>query len=152
MNERDTSIGGNTFEKQRNTDVSCFWLDFYKPTLFSIIIHRVIYAWKILIKFKLPIWYSKNRKMADQGDTFLCWIGLPEWYQHSRFYSRETDIYSAQAFTACGSDPSQNFMDTGKTVDLTRLCIQINNTVVFFFQSYAHQTYKVIQSKKTCNG
>ena len=28
-------------------------------------------------------------------------------------------------------DSSQNFMDTAKTIDLTRLCIQINNTVVF---------------------
>ena len=37
-------------------------------------------------------------------------------------------------------------MDTAKTMDLTCLCLQINNTVVFF-QSYTHQTYKEIQSR-----
>ena len=42
-------------------------------------------------------------------------------------------------------DSSQNFMDTAKTTDLTRLCIQIINTVVS--QSYTHQTYKEIENK-----
>ena len=42
-------------------------------------------------------------------------------------------------------DSSQNFMDTAKTIDLIRLCIQVTNTVVF--QSYTHQTYKEIQNK-----
>ena len=41
-------------------------------------------------------------------------------------------------------------MDTAKTIDLTRLCIQITNTVVFS-QSYTHQTYKEIQNKKQVN-
>ena len=41
-------------------------------------------------------------------------------------------------------------MDTAKTIDLTRLCIQITNTVGFF-QSYTHQTYKEIQNKKHFN-
>ena len=42
-------------------------------------------------------------------------------------------------------DSSQNFMDTAKTIDLIRLCIQVTNTVVL--QSYTHQTYKEIQNK-----
>ena len=46
-------------------------------------------------------------------------------------------------------DSSQNFMNTVKTIALTRLCIQITNTV--FFQSYTHQTYKEIQNKKHVN-
>lgn len=29
-------------------------------------------------------------------------------------------------------DSSQKFMDTAKTVDLTYLCMQVNNFVVFF--------------------
>ena len=37
-------------------------------------------------------------------------------------------------------------MDTAKTIDLARLCIQITNAVVF--QSYTHQTYKEILNKK----
>ena len=32
-------------------------------------------------------------------------------------------------------------------MDLTRLCVQVNNTEVFV-QSYRHQTYQEIQSKK----
>ena len=50
-------------------------------------------------------------------------------------------------------DSLQNFMDTAKTIDLTCLCIiciQINNTVVFF-QSYIHQTYKEFPNKKHVN-
>ena len=39
----------------------------------------------------------------------------------------------------------QNVMDTAKTIDLICLCIQINNTVVFF-QSYT-QAYKECQAK-----
>ena len=39
-------------------------------------------------------------------------------------------------------------MDTAKTIDLTRLCIQINKPVVFFFQSYTYQTYEEIRDKK----
>ena len=46
------------------------------------------------------------------------------------------------------SNLSQNFTDTAKTMDLTCLCLQINNTVVFFFQSSIHQTYKEIQGRK----
>ena len=42
-------------------------------------------------------------------------------------------------------------MDTAMTIHLTRLCIQITNTVGFFFQSFTHQTYKEIQSKKYIN-
>ena len=38
------------------------------------------------------------------------------------------------------------FYDTAKTMDLTCLCLQINNTVVFY-QSYTRQTYKEIQSR-----
>ena len=38
-------------------------------------------------------------------------------------------------------DLSQNFMNMAKTIDLTRLCIQINNTV-FFFQSYTSNFLK----------
>ena len=38
-------------------------------------------------------------------------------------------------------------MDTAKAMDLTCLCLQINNTVGFFFQSYTHRTYKEIQSR-----
>ena len=41
-------------------------------------------------------------------------------------------------------------MITAKTIDWTRLCIQITNTV-FFFQIYTHQTYKEIQRKKYAN-
>ena len=41
-------------------------------------------------------------------------------------------------------------METAKTNDLTRLCIQINKTVVFF-KSYTHQTYKEIQNKNHVN-
>ena len=40
-------------------------------------------------------------------------------------------------------------MDTAKTIDLTGLCIQITNAVVF--QSYTHHTYKGIQNKKHVN-
>ena len=47
-------------------------------------------------------------------------------------------------------DSSQNFMNTAKTIDLTHLCIEINNTVVFF-QSFTHQTYKEIINKKHVN-
>ena len=47
-------------------------------------------------------------------------------------------------------DSSQNFMDTAKTIFLSRLCIQISNTVVFF-QLYKHQTYKEIQNKNHVN-
>ena len=36
------------------------------------------------------------------------------------------------------------------TIYLIRLCIHINNTVVFF-QSYKHQIYKEIQNKKPVN-
>ena len=43
-------------------------------------------------------------------------------------------------------DSSLNFMNMAKTMDLTRLCIQMNN-LVFFFQSYTYQTYKEIQNK-----
>ena len=43
---------------------------------------------------------------------------------------------------------SQNFMNMEKTIDLTRLYIQINNTVGFFSQSYTHQSYEEIQNKK----
>ena len=91
-------------------------------------INRVIYAWKILIQFKLPIWCSKKigKRLSKEIPTYV-----EKVYPGGMFYSRETDIYSAQAFTACGPDPSHNLMDTGKTVDLTHLCIQINNTVVF---------------------
>ena len=41
-------------------------------------------------------------------------------------------------------------MDTAITIHLTRLCLQITNTVGFF-QSFTHQTYKEIQSKKHIN-
>ena len=41
-------------------------------------------------------------------------------------------------------------MDMAKTMDLTRLCKQINNTVVFF-QSYTEHTYKEIQRKNHAN-
>ena len=44
-------------------------------------------------------------------------------------------------------DSSLNFMNMAKTMDLTRLCIHMNNLVVFFFQSYTYQTYKEIQNK-----
>ena len=40
-------------------------------------------------------------------------------------------------------------MDMAKTLDLTCLCVQITNTVVF--QSYTHQTYKEFQNKKHVN-
>ena len=42
-------------------------------------------------------------------------------------------------------------MDTAKTTDSTCLCMQINNTVVVFFQSFTRQTYKEIQSKNHVN-
>ena len=47
------------------------------------------------------------------------------------------------------SDSSQNFIDTAKTVDLSRLCLQKTNTVVF--ESHTYQTYKEIQNKKHVN-
>ena len=42
-------------------------------------------------------------------------------------------------------------MNTAKTIDLTRLCIQIKQ-YSSCFQSYTHQTYKEIQNKKHVNG
>ena len=40
-------------------------------------------------------------------------------------------------------------MDTAKTIDLTRLCIQINKPVVFFqTYTYMYQTYEEIRDKK----
>ena len=41
-----------------------------------------------------------------------------------------------------GPDSSQNFMNTAKTIDLTRLCIQKNNTVGFF--QYTHMKLIVV--------
>lgn len=38
-------------------------------------------------------------------------------------------------------------MDAAKTMDSTRLCIQINDTVVVFFQSYTYQNYIEIESQ-----
>ena len=46
---------------------------------------------------------------------------------------------------------SQNLMDTAKLIDLACLCIQMLSTVVFFFQSYTHQTLKNNPNQKTVN-
>ena len=42
-----------------------------------------------------------------------------------------TEILSCFYFKTARLDSSQVFMDTSKTIDLTRSCIQIANTVVF---------------------
>ena len=41
------------------------------------------------------------------------------------------DLYKYLMFKIARPISSQNFMETAKTIDLTHLCIEINNTVVF---------------------
>ena len=43
-------------------------------------------------------------------------------------------------------ESSQNFMDTAKTVDLTCLCMQINNTAVFFNHTHIKRIKKSIKT------
>ena len=52
------------------------------------------------------------------------------------------------SFKIARPDSSQNFMNTAKTVDLTRLYMQINNTIVFF-SNHTHTHIKLIKKSKT---
>ena len=45
-------------------------------------------------------------------------------------------IYRALLLKIARPDSSQNFMDTVKIIDLTSLCMQINNTAVFSNQKH----------------
>ena len=47
-------------------------------------------------------------------------------------------------------DSSRNYMDTVKTIDLTRLCIQITNRPTVVFPNI-HTSYKEVQNKKHVN-
>ena len=42
-----------------------------------------------------------------------------------------TALPITEFFKIARPDSSHNFMDTAKTIDLTRLCIKITNTIVF---------------------
>ena len=52
------------------------------------------------------------------------------------------------SFKIARPDSSQNFMNTAKTVDLTRLYMQINNTIVFFSNHTHTHTSNLLRNPK----
>ena len=79
--------------------------------------------------------------MHDYFDMRLIYVKI----KHN--YVNMWDRYVNMKLKIARPDSLQNFMDTVKTIDLTHLCIQINNTVVF--SNHAH--IKFIEKFKTKN-
>ena len=88
---------------------------------------------KIIDYFQIPTVYSF---------LFVLMHLLKLNFLHDIYISFYLPFWEKETLKIARPDSSQNFMNTAKTIDLTHLCIEINNTVVFFFN---HSCIKLIK-------
>ena len=94
-------------------------------------------------------WYIPSTWLTDHILLFSTIHGILH-YEVIKFWNRfriyvHFRVEKPCLFKIARPNSSQNFMDTAKTIDLTRLCIQIYNTVVL--SKYTH--IKLVKKSKT---